>query len=50
MVPARASDDLGPGGRAQSPLAKAEQRLGLAPTPLEDALATTIDWFRTRVT
>jgi nucleoside-diphosphate-sugar epimerase len=25
---------------------KAEQRLGLSPTPLEEALATTIGWFR----
>jgi nucleoside-diphosphate-sugar epimerase len=27
---------------------KAEQRLGLAPTPLDEALATTIAWFRSR--
>jgi nucleoside-diphosphate-sugar epimerase len=27
---------------------KAEQRLGLAPTPLDDALAATIAWFRSR--
>jgi nucleoside-diphosphate-sugar epimerase len=28
---------------------KAEQRLGLAPTPLDEALATTIAWFREEV-
>ena len=27
---------------------KAEQRLGLSPTPLDEALATTIAWFRAR--
>ena len=27
---------------------KAEQRLGLAPTPLDEALAATIAWFRSR--
>ena len=27
---------------------KAEQRLGLAPTPLDEALAATVAWFRTR--
>jgi nucleoside-diphosphate-sugar epimerase len=27
---------------------KAEQRLGLAPTPLDEALAATVAWFSAR--